>query len=54
MLARIVTNIIPGMLMTLLMFVYVAMIIYILWLATRFVRAIEKIANKFGNVRPPT
>lgn len=38
----------------LFMIIYIAILTYFILLAGRFVRAIEKIADKFENIRPPT
>lgn len=34
--------------------VYLGVLIYVISLAVRFVRAVEKIADKIGSSRPPT
>ncbi len=39
---------------TLFMIFYIAILIYFISLAGRLVRAIERIADKFDNIRPPT
>ena len=38
----------------LFMILYIAIIIYLVWLAGHLVRAVEKIADKIGKSRPPT
>ena len=38
----------------LFMLIYLGIIIYIISLAGRLVRAVERIADKFENIRPPT
>lgn len=38
----------------LLGFLYIAVVIYFVLLAGRFVRAVERIADKFENTRPPS
>jgi len=48
MIAAIVSGILP----TLLMIIYVGIIIYFVLLAGRFVRAVEKIADKFEKYSP--
>lgn len=36
----------------LLMLIYLAILIYLVWLAGRFVRAVERIADKIGKSTP--
>ena len=50
MMAAIATAIFPAFFMIL----YMAVIIYFVWLAGRFVRAIEKIADKIENIHAST
>lgn len=38
----------------LFMILYIAIYIYLVWLAGRLVQAVEKIADKIGKSRPPT
>ena len=38
----------------LFMILYIAIYIYLVWLAGRFVQAVERIADKIGKSRPPT
>lgn len=48
------TQLIRELIPALLGFLYIAVVIYFVLLAGRFVRAVERIADKFESIRPPT
>jgi flagellar biogenesis protein FliO len=49
-----ICRIFPGIFISLYFATIIGLIIYFAWLAIRFVRAVERIADKFESSRAPT